>query len=210
MIIDIILIALLAFGIIRGMKKGLVGVLLGFACLIISIALAFFLRSPIANALMSTKIADNINNTVSQKLVESMDTYNEGEIQKGDFYSQIKKSIINGESIDVVSRNVTNFILNIISFLIIFVISMILCNVLKFVLNIVFDLPILHSINKVGGGVLGIVSVLLKIMIVFTILSLLSPIEFMRPIDEGIKDSNIAKYLYQNNIILNVIKGDFN
>ena len=64
LVLDIILIALIAFGAFRGYKRGLVGVVVGFASLILSIILAFAFQSIVAEALYNSGIGDSLKEVV--------------------------------------------------------------------------------------------------------------------------------------------------
>lgn len=205
MIVDIILIILLVLGLLRGLKKGLVNMLVSFFCLIVAIILALILRTPITNMLVKTKMADNVSTFISTTLQDKAEYYKQEE-RKTNFYDNIIESVSKGESIEKVSKSATFLIFNVISFIIIFIVALIIGHIIKIVLNVVFDLPLLNSINKLGGGIIGLVSMLVKIFILFTIISFLSPIDFVHKVDNAIREGTVSNYLYENNIILNTIK----
>ncbi|MEG2348090.1 MAG: CvpA family protein [Clostridia bacterium] len=209
MILDVVLIVLLALGALCGYKKGLVGILISFICLVASIFLAFALQSSVANFLNDTTLGKTINNSITSSLEKNI---NEGQLnasKNSEVYNKVIQSVINGEKIEDASKSLTLFILKGISFIGIFIIVFIVGSILKLVLNLVFDLPLLNSVNKFGGMGLGILSSLVKIWLIFTLLTFLSPMPFMKTVNETIKNTKITNAIYNNNIFINILSSNF-
>jgi len=107
---------------------------------------------------------------------------------------------------NVVAETLTNIVINIISFLIVFFVSWIILAIIVKVLDGFVSLPILKQFNKLLG--LG-VGFLKGILIVFLILAVLTPVISFSPngaIANGVFDSEIGCYLYNNNILLRYLK----
>ncbi|ALX48250.1 CvpA family protein [Lentibacillus amyloliquefaciens] len=83
---------------------------------------------------------------------------------------------------------------NAISFAIIFFAVKILLQIIASMLDFVAELPILNSLNKILGGVLGFVEVYLLLFIVLYILALTPLAE----IQSWINDSSIALFIVEN------------
>ena len=206
-ILDLIVIVLIIFGAFSGKKKGLVGIIVGFAGLILSIILAFTMQSTVANTLYNMGIGDSVNNIVT----ENINTMLENEEKKEDnFYGQLVVKMTTEDQVSDTSKAVTMFIMKGISFIVIFLIVYIICYILQMILNVVFDLPGLNAINGIGGIVVGGLSVVIKIWILLAILSFLAPLPAFATVSEYIDDTILVKILYNYNLLVGIIKSGLN
>ena len=214
MIIDIIIIALIALGVFFGYKKGLVGILIGVASLILSIILAFVLQGPVSEYLYSTpvgtsiesKVTEFVNDTLSSENNENVDSEDNTK-KENDFFSKVIQDATNSEdTVKEASKNITMFILKGITFIGIFILVRIICYILQMILNVVFDLPILHSVNKFGGMAINLVATLLKLWILLAAIQLISSVVAIDFIINLINQSCLTKLLYENNILLNILQ----
>ena len=214
MIIDIIIIALIALGVFFGYKKGLVGILIGVASLILSIIFAFVLQGPVSEYLYSTpvgtsiesKVTEFVNDTLSSENNENVDSEDNTK-KENDFFSKVIQDATNSEdTVKEASKNITMFILKGITFIGIFILVRIICYILQMILNIVFDLPILHSVNKFGGMAINLVATLLKLWILLAAIQLISSVVAIDFITNLINQSYLTKLLYENNILLNILQ----
>lgn len=214
MITDIIIIALIALGVFFGYKKGLVGILIGVASLILSIILAFVLQGPVSEYLYSTpvgtsiesKVTEFVNDTLSSENNENVDSEDNTK-KENDFFSKVIQDATNSEdTVKEASKNITMFILKGITFIGIFILVRIICYILQMILNIVFDLPILHSVNKFGGMAINLVATLLKLWILLAAIQLISSVVAIDFITNLINQSYLTKLLYENNILLNILQ----
>ena len=92
------------------------------------------------------------------------------------------------------------------SFIAIFFIVRIICYILQMILNVVFNLPILSSINGIGGTAVGVISVLIKVWIVLAIISFISPLPAFEGLTSYIDKTFLVKLLYNNNMLVALIK----
>ena len=214
MIIDIIIIALIALGVFFGYKKGLVGILIGVASLILSIIVAFVLQGPVSEYLYSTpvgtsiesKVTEFVNDTLSSENNENVDSEDNTK-KENDFFSKVIQDATNSEdTVKEASKNITMFILKGITFIGIFILVRIICYILQMILNVVFDLPILHSVNKFGGMAINLVATLLKLWILLAAIQLISSVVAIDFIINLINQSYLTKLLYENNILLNILQ----
>lgn len=106
---------------------------------------------------------------------------------------------------DVVAEKITVYIMNIISFLIIFLGIIIVAAVLSLVLGIIFSLPLLNSVNRMGGFAAEVVLFMVKLWVVLGIISILSPMSFMNWIVGLIDSSTVMKFLYNHNVLMQLI-----
>lgn len=166
-LLDVILVALIAFGAFRGYKKGLVGVVVGFASLILSIILAFAFQSIVADALVDSGIGEALTEVVQENIQTMIDN---GENVEDSFYGSIINSTITEDKVGQAAEVVTAFVMKGVSFIVIFLAVRIICYIIQMVLNVVFNLPILSSINQMGGIAVGVLSTLIKVWILLAII----------------------------------------
>ena len=207
MIIDIILILFLFFGAYVGYKKGLVNVLMNFIAIIFAIVLSFFLQFPIADCLKNSKFGNDLYINVHKGIVSTIDAQREG-IEKNTIYSKIIDGVISEEQIDAQADNVTTFILKGVSFIAIFLVTLIIIFILKGVLNTVFYLPILNSINKIGGLTVGGLKSVVIIYLILAAIAFISPMPIVKGnLSNKIEKTNITKVMYENNLLVQIING---
>lgn len=202
LVLDIILIALIAFGAFRGYKRGLVGVVVGFASLILSIILAFAFQSIVAEALYNSGIGDSLKEVVQENIQTMLDN---GENVEDSFYGNILNSTITEDKVQQAGEIVTMFVMKGVSFILIFLAVRLICYILQMILNIVFNLPILSSINQIGGIAVGVLSTLIKVWILLAILSFITPLPMFNGIAEYIDNTFLVKLLYNNNLLVTII-----
>ena len=202
-IVDVIVLALIALAAFSGHKKGLVGIIVGFASLILSIVLAFAFQSVVAEALYNSGVGTSINKTVNNAIEEKLE---KGEDINNSVYGKIVKSVTTEEKVDDASQAVTKFVFKGISIVIILIVVYLICYILQMILNVVFNLPILNQINGIGGTVVGAFSMILKICIVLSIISFLSPIPMFESLVGYVNQTILVKFLYNHNILVALLK----
>lgn len=200
-VLDIIVVVLIVIGAISGHKKGLVGVIVGFASLLLSIILAFAFQSIVADSLYNSGAGQKVKEVAQENMQKIIDN---DESLEDSFYGGIISDVNTEEEISNAAETVAMFVMKGLSFIVIFMIVRLICYILQMILNIVFNLPILSSINSIGGIAVGILSILIKIWIVLAVVS------FIAPMIEGISgyiDSTIlVKLLYNNNLLVTILK----
>ncbi|MEG0872755.1 MAG: CvpA family protein [Clostridia bacterium] len=213
MVVDIIIVGLLALEMFDGYKKGLVGVLVSFASIILSILFAFILQAPLADYIANdTSIGTTLTQTIQTNLedIARQNAETPDSNKTNTFYDTILNSITNGAKDTLTSNEsaklITNFILKGLSFVGVFVIVFIICFILQMILNLVFDLPILSSINKLGGIGIGAIKSFIKISIFLAVLSFIAPMPFAAKAVEIVQNSIVGNWIYTNNIIVSIIQ----
>lgn len=205
MIIDIIVIAIIALSAFLGYKKGLVSILVSFAGMIIAIVLAFILQGPVADFLYNTPIGSSIEQGVTKVIEENVQQENNNDNEN--FITKILNSKENSQDINKAAESLTKYILKGISFVGILILVFIICYILQMVLNLVFDLPLLNSVNRLGGIGLNIIKTLIKLWVLLAIISFISAIPIVKPVVDVINDSMLVKLLYDNNFLVAIIQG---
>ena len=231
-ILLIIVGAFMLFMIIFGMKKGLIRMLLSFGSLFIVLILVNFLN-PIAKQTLSASpmydgvygrvdeyVAKNIKDATksatdtgveSQKaIIEDLplpdsvkDSLNENNTKNS--YAEMK---VNSFA-DYLTKAITDMIIGALSFVILFILIFILLKVLIRVMDLITKLPVIHAFNAAGGGLLGLIESLFIIWIACIVLTMFSTTDFGKEICAGIASNPVLTWIYDNNLIQQIITGIF-
>lgn len=232
MVLDIIVVSLALILGITGIKKGMIAIVTKLVGFVLAVVFAFMFYKSLAQYLtqnyeFSAKITGSIKNAIvseEQKTSENDTQSTEDKEQMQEEYISIsnilqkfnltekinleeeQESVVQGKSLsDVVAERITGYIMNIIAFLIIFLGIIIVASVLSLILGAIFSLPLLNSVNKTGGFAAEVILFVIKLWIVLGIVSVLSPMSFMSWGMNLIDSSVIVKFLYNHNILMQLI-----
>ena len=202
-LIDILVVLLVVLGAFSGHKKGLVGILVGFAALILSIVLAFMFQSVVADAIYDTGLGQSVAGIAKNNMQDMMKN---GENVDKSIYGKVLSNAVTDDNLTVASENISRFVMKGLSFIAIFLIVRIICYILQMILNVVFNLPLLSTVNGIGGTVVGGLSVLIRIWVVLALISFVSPLPMFDSIVSYIDKTFLVKLLYNNNLLVAVVK----
>ena len=202
-ILDILVVLLIVLGALSGHKKGLVGILVGFAALILSIVLAFMFQSVVADAIYDTGLGQSVAGIAKNNMQDMMKN---GENVDKSIYGKVLSNAVTDDNLTVASENISRFVMKGLSFIAIFLIVRIICYILQMILNVVFNLPLLSTVNGIGGTVVGGLSVLIRIWVVLALISFVSPLPMFDSVVSYIDKTFLVKLLYNNNLLVAVVK----
>lgn len=219
--LDIIVLILILISCFIGMKKGLVCILTKLVGFILAIILSYTCYQALGDYLCKNyNLNEKINSGIKAVIKDSYDEQEEGKedvskldgiLDKFGLQDEIdlkeeSETVKEGNSLtDVVADKITQHIINILSFLAIFVSVLIISTILSFILSAFFSLPGLKFINKTGGFIIELVLSLLKLWIILQIIELLSPMGFMKGIINMIDSSVFIKFMYNNNLLMGIL-----
>lgn len=222
-ILDIIIIVFFALSIWMGYRKGLTQSLLKIFTFILAIIISFILFKPIANLVISkTEIDDNIQYAIieafkDEETESESDNVNDSKSNSANkdmpsiFYNYIEGKIEESATeakelvIKTASEEIAIAIVNIATFIILFIVLRILLIFVKAIANIITKIPVIKQCDELGGGIYGALRAAIIILIIFTILSIISPLISESGIIALINQSILAKLIYENNIIIQII-----
>ena len=95
-------------------------------------------------------------------------------------------------------------IVNVVAFLLTFIVVTIVLRAILFALNIITDLPGVGAVNRVCGGILGIGSALVIVWFLFTVITLMFTTGVGRELMDMIEENTLLKLIYAYNPILKV------
>ena len=107
---------------------------------------------------------------------------------------------------DFVPKYMASLILNILSFVITFVLVMSFIWLAATTLNIIASLPVLSGINRILGLALGFLQGLIIVWISFLIITIFSNSDIGKQLMEMIVESPILNGLYESNLLLDFLQ----
>lgn len=205
--IDIVIVAILLLSIIMGYKKGLVNVIFNLCAFLVAIIITVILYKPIAGIVINnTQIDENIEQTIIEKGTSEKEENTDGSLDEYiEKYVQDAAVDAKNEAVQIAAKAIAVNVVNIITAILLFIIVRIALIFVKFLVEALAEIPIIKQFNKAGGilyGALrGLIIIYVLLAILFFIVSVNNNIEISSAIDSSI----ITKYLYGNNIILNIL-----
>ena len=213
MIVDIIIIAVIVISIIAGKHKGLTVCLVNILSFLVALILAIMLCHPVENSIINgTDIDDKMASDIKSNIQINADGV---KISDNSTMPTIIQNYVNSTVENVnqgaddiaekVSRQLAEEVIVGISFVGIFVAVRLVLLVVKLVSKIITKLPIIKQADKIGGAICGAVEGVVLVFAVFAVLSIASPALENTGILKEVNKSNIGKYVYNNNFILEKI-----
>ncbi|MGE4283265.1 MAG: CvpA family protein [Clostridia bacterium] len=228
-ILDIGAVLLIAYNSIRGITKGFFLSVFN----LISFFVAAFLTAQwyphLSSFLLKTKVYDWVQNRVYEMVVKSnssaietstnsmTDEAVKGVIDSFSLPPAIKALLMEQEKgaltdildtehiFQQLSGGIGEFIINVLSMIVLFCVIKMILTIAAEIINQFMKLPLLSQVNKLAGGIFGIVSGIAIVYIICAFFILLSSIQIFTPLTELINESLIIKGFYNNNILIELI-----
>ncbi len=232
---NVLLIAVIAIIVITGVigyYKGLIKTVLSMATIVVSLMLTSMIAPKVSeilceNETVYSSVYDALNDNLDLSEVtealaaqagEKLDEAAQAEIlEKVGMPPVVKEIIIESGNLERFANEnsdkfegylyslLTDLIINASSYVVVFIVVSIILAVIASVLNIISKLPVLKSLNRMTGAMLGVVEGFVIVWLFFILVSVLPGNEFMEKCNEDIQDNVVLTYLYDNNIIMNVV-----
>ncbi|GHV13406.1 hypothetical protein FACS1894219_08170 [Clostridia bacterium] len=180
-VLDLVIVAIFIFTIVSGAYKGLIKILMKIARLIISFAVAKAFSPPLAvylnNTFIKQTFSDSVSGQIDSFLTTNIDLPALATAPPDDFLSLIRSYGVDlpdvrqwmVDAVDAGTANVKEFvsehivspiaftISEAIAFAAVFAAAFLLLTILMFVIDKFSRLPVLDTINRVGGALIGVV-----------------------------------------------------
>lgn len=183
MILDLFVIGIVLLFAFLGAKRGFTHSVLSLLNKIVSLIVALIFAKPFASVLLETPLA-----TLAENIVAPIST-----------------SDITLLADSAISSTLQWWLLIAFSFIIIFIVAFFAFKLLQAFADAITSLPVLKQIDSLLGFILGVASCLLVIYILLGILSIFQDTTILTSTFEKINNSNITKFLYDNNLIVKVL-----
>lgn len=208
-VLDIILLAILVLSLFFGYRKGLIGVVFNLCAFLVAIIITWILYTPITNVVIkNTEIDDNIKNVIIEKGVIQNNENKKDENGVNKYIQEYVTSPITNKANDVVEETakiVSEKVVAIGVAIVLFIVVRIGLILLKFVVEGIAKLPIIKQFDKAGGIIYGAIRGMFIIYIFLAIMFFVMSVNNSGMISNLINTSLVSKYLYANNLILNII-----
>lgn len=208
-IIDIVVIAILALSIFLGYKRGLIKVIFNLCAFLVALILTFILYKPVASfVIQNTDLYDNIKQVVLENgITEKKEDVIDNNVGVDKYIEKYTYNAITEAKNDVVKSAADTIALNAVNVMVsivLFIVIRILLIFARFLVEALAELPIVKQFNELGGALYGAITGLITIYAILAIVFFIVSINGFEYINEAIDMSIITKYLYGNNIILNI------
>lgn len=209
---------------IIGWARGLFKVLISVAGLIASIIVAVYVAPTISGYMEeNTELDDNIARYIAQELrfSETGEETSKGMqievINELPISETLKANILDNNNsemysaldatgiYDYIAKSMAVVILNAIVFMLLVVVCRVFFATLGKAVNGLTKLPIVRSVDKIGGGVLGCMQGLIIIWFLFLLVSVTSTSEISQEMIASINQVTFFKLLYDNNLLLDIV-----
>lgn len=209
-IIDGVLIILLVLSIFFGYKKGLVNVVFNLCAVLVAIVLTFILYKPVASLVIeNTKLDETIKQTILERgITKKEETKVENGAGVDKYIEKYAKDTITeakNNAVENVADTISINAVNIIVAIVLFIVIRILLIFAKAFVEALAELPIIKQFDKLGGVLYGLIVGMIAIYIILAIMFFVVSINGMNGLSDVIEDTVITKYLYGNNMILNIL-----
>lgn len=193
-----------------GYKRGFVRIVLSMFAMIVTIILASVLTIPVSGFIKETSVGEGIRASV-EEMVEGADIIDAESINNLDLPKSMLEPIAEGaESTQqaigtYVADALTDTIINSLTFLILVIVIYIILKIVIAALDVVTKLPVLNSINKGAGAVIGLVQGLLFVWVGCLVLAACSDKPWAQEAFRQINDNELLSFIYNNNMIIWII-----
>ncbi len=103
---------------------------------------------------------------------------------------------------EYVASYISRLVLQLVSFLVTFLLALIIVKALMFAVNIIGELPVLGMVNRIAGGVLGLVLAVVIVWLGFLVMTLAYGTEAGAACFEMVEKSAILRFLYETNPLM--------
>ena len=220
-----VVVVFIAYHVIDGLRRGFIRKAVSAVSLIITLVLVTYLTPQITNFIQeNTSLHANLQQKCSEIFLNN--EYNEDVktdqvlmIENMELPENIKEMLLennNTESYDVlkvsgfhdyVGAYLAKLIINALAYLLSFVIVWTAIRAILIALDVVTKLPILHGINKLAGGGLGLAYGVVLVWIAFLLVTILCNGELGRQFFGLISENPFLLFLYNQNVIMKVVFG---
>lgn len=215
----------LGYHIVDGFRRGFIRKSVSVLSLILSLVLVTYLTPQVTSFIKDhTSIYQNLQETCSELFLdeeydENVKTDQVQMVEKMNLPDNVKNMLLennNTESYellsvtafsDYVGAYLANMIIDTLTYLIVFVLIFVILRLILLALDVVAMLPILHGINKLAGGVLGIAESIVLVWIAFLLVTVFCGGTIGQEFFSLICENQFLLFLYEQNVIMKIVFG---
>lgn len=200
-------VAFLALMMVYGYVRGLIKIVLSMAATIVTIVLATILTMPVASFIEDSSVGKGMRESVNE-IVSKAEIKEIEQIYELDFPKAILEPIAEGATnikenlAEYIAQSLTHTIITALTFLVLVIVIYIIVRIVISVLDLVAKLPIINGVNKMAGGIIGLIQGLLFVWIGCLIVTACSDKEWAQEVFRQINDNSLLSFIYNNNLIV--------
>ncbi len=220
MIIDIVVLGFMAFQLIMGFIKGAIKSLFDLLGYVIAAVVTYLFYGPVKQLLIDvTQIDESIAQFVKERLQALGSSSVQAAVSTSDLNAMAKlplpenvKSAIGDfltDSVSSISQNVitevTSFLMTLIAVIGIFVVALIAIKLIAGMLDIIAQLPVISTFNKIGGVTIGAVKGYIIVSLLFLIFITFFSTNGNPDLQAALNSSLTAPFFINYNIFLLIV-----
>ena len=221
-ILSIIILLVVLLFMLRGYRKGLVKMVASMTTLILAIFLVSIATPHISNLLKTHTPVYEIIEEKCEELIQNGTEQVSSKIEETEWIENLKipsflQEMIkeNNNTVSYKKMQVDNFreyishflatmILNVLSYIITFIVALIVIKLIVGALGLLTHLPVIHSMNPILGAAMGLIQSLILIWLFLLVVTLFGNTEWGDYIMRMINDSSVLTALYDANIYIGI------
>ena len=220
-----VVVVFLAYHVIDGLRRGFIRKVVAALSLVITLVLVTFVTPHITNFIQErTALHENLQEKCSEIFLndqydEEVKTDQVQIIEHMELPENIKEMLLENNNTEVynvlevsgfheyVGAYLAGLIINALAYLISFVVVWTAIRAILLAMDVVTKLPILHGINRLAGGALGVVYGVVLVWIAFLLVTILCNGNLGKQFFELIHENPFLMFLYNQNIIMKIVFG---
>lgn len=203
-IIDVIVIAIIWITAVNGYKKGLIKTLYGVVAFLLAGILTAYSYKYVCEYLMAKTFVQDIMAKINGFITESIILNSDLSFIMPVWMSNSVTEAIQSAGMTA-SGKLVEILIMIFTIVITYFLVKLVLGIGVGILDAVMKLPILDTVNRTGGMLSGIIKGVLIVLLCFGIISLFVTSEKYQYIHSAINETFVAKYFYNNNILMRLI-----
>ncbi len=220
----LLVVCLIVYHVIDGLRRGFIRKSVSMVSLILTLVLVTWLTPQISNFISKTPLQKTLREKCSEVFLdEDYNTEVKTEqvlmIENMNLPQNIKEMILENNNSEAyhllevtgfheyIGAYLAEMIINTLAYLIAFVVVWTAIRAVLLALDVVTMLPVLHGINKLAGGILGIAEGIVLVWIGFLLVTVLCNGELGQQFFQLISENRFLSLLYDNNVIMKIVFG---
>lgn len=217
--------AFLIFHVIDGFRRGFVRKFVSAITLVLTLVLVIALTPMVTSVIQEhTSLQQSLQEKCSEMLqTETFDENVKSDqvmmIDRMNLPDSVKRMLHENNNSEVYKLlEVANFheyvgaylaklIISAMSFLLTFLLVWTLLKIILIAMDLIAKLPLLHGINQLAGGALGLVEGVFLVWVVFLLVAAFCNGEVGQKFYAMINESQMLTYLYEKNVLMNIVFG---
>lgn len=209
-ILDIAIIAIVALSIFLGYKKGLVKVAVKLCAFLIAVIVSLVFYNPVSNMIIdNTQLDEKIESVIIENGTKEIEQGDEEEqkniLENMKGYVENTVAQTQNEIVKNAAKEISIRLINILAIVALFIATRVLLILLVLISDLITSIPIIKQFNEIGGILYGAIRGLAIIYVILAIVFLITSITANNSIIQMINSSYITQFMYNNNILLNII-----